>query len=228
MSKKSKKSSQTIPRLSQQERRRLSRLIRAGCEEADLCITIRHGVTEDELFIWALGHQGTPLHVAAAVGNIGAVEAILNNGGAIDPPDGKLECTPLIFAARMGREEVVRLLIERHADVHARDMNGNTSIYYAAIGDSIDCCRLLISAGVPVDVRNMGGITGLFEAVRRDCSNSARFLVDAGADIDALTAENETPFSAARDKPVMRAILEKAKLERRRGKAYESAERASL
>ena len=58
------------------------------------------------------------------------VEALLGAGAAIDARNGVGE-TPLLVAARAGNNEVVRLLVERHADVNAADNLQHTALYYA-------------------------------------------------------------------------------------------------
>jgi ankyrin repeat protein len=58
----------------------------------------------------------TPLHVAAAVGNKGAVELLLAKGADANAKD-QLGKTPLHWAAAGGQKEVAELLIAKGADI---------------------------------------------------------------------------------------------------------------
>ncbi len=78
-----------------------------------------------------------PLHVAASAGDLKAIEAELDKGTLVDLPYDDTEMrfstnfhepsrsrvrkqTPLMLAAESGREEAVKLLVARGADIYAR------------------------------------------------------------------------------------------------------------
>ena len=69
--------------------------------------------------------------------------------GAHSPQEHR--ATLLHYAARTGRAEVLRLLIERGADVDACTKEGVTALHEAAVGDHLDCVRLLNKAGAQLD-----------------------------------------------------------------------------
>jgi len=67
-------------------------------------------------------------------------------------PDGQ---TVLMLAARTGNEQSVRLLLERGAQVDARETRtGTTALMWAVIEDRPDVVRALIKAGASVDLRS--------------------------------------------------------------------------
>ncbi|MDN7245557.1 ankyrin repeat domain-containing protein [Planococcus shenhongbingii] len=81
----------------------------------------------------AIDEEGqTPLYQAAADGNSELVEYLLDNGADIDlSGDG---VTPLIIAScyfDSNQLETVKLLVERGADIHAKDNEGQTALFYA-------------------------------------------------------------------------------------------------
>lgn len=77
-------------------------------------------------------HGQTSLYQAAADGNRELVEYLLDNGADIDlSGDGM---TPLIIAScyfDSNQLETVKLLVERGADIHAKDNEGQTALFYA-------------------------------------------------------------------------------------------------
>lgn len=55
--------------------------------------------------------------------------------------------TALLVAARAGNNEVVRLFLERHADVNAADNRQHTALYYAGERGSTEIIEMLLTAG---------------------------------------------------------------------------------
>jgi ankyrin repeat protein len=74
------------------------------------------------------------------------VEALLGAGASIDARNGVGE-TALLVAARAGNNEVVRLFLERHADVNAADNRQHTALYYAGERGSTEIIEMLLTAG---------------------------------------------------------------------------------
>jgi uncharacterized protein len=60
----------------------------------------------------------------------------------------------LIVAARAGDVGRVRSLLERDADVDARDASGATALVAAAYSNHVDVARSLIEAGADVNVKD--------------------------------------------------------------------------
>ncbi|HUQ72260.1 MAG TPA: ankyrin repeat domain-containing protein [Planctomycetaceae bacterium] len=61
-------------------------------------------------------------------------------------PDGRGDL-PIHHASRNGDTEIVRLLIERGADVNAKNPRGHTVLYCAGGHGHLDCLRLLLESG---------------------------------------------------------------------------------
>lgn len=83
------------------------------------------------------------------------------------------DATLLMLAAQEGETAVVKLLIDRGADVNAKDSAGRTALMLVAeegigttSGKQSDVARLLLSNGVNVNVRDNNGDTALMRATK--------------------------------------------------------------
>jgi ankyrin repeat protein len=100
------------------------------------------------------------------------------------PPQGEQPPTPggmtaLSFAAREGRLEAARLLIDAGADVNAREANGITPLVMAITNRHTPVAALLLARGADPDAADWWGRTPLWAAV--DMRN---------LDLDSRTLEN--------------------------------------
>lgn len=83
---------------------------------------------------------------SASTGNLNSVDRLIKSGCNINSraDDGS---TALHCAARAGQAAVLELLIERGADVNARNRRGRIPVFEAIIGRDLDCIVLLLKAG---------------------------------------------------------------------------------
>jgi ankyrin repeat protein len=118
--------------------------------------------------------------------------ADVNAGGAI----------PLIGAARYGSAQIVKMLLDHHADPDSADGYGNSALVIAitAPRENTEVVHALLRAGARVDRRSTDRRTPLMWASLRCRAGVARELLDGGADAGATADAGET------------AMLEAAKL----------------
>ncbi|CAG8586078.1 4737_t:CDS:2 [Paraglomus occultum] len=93
------------------------------------------------------------LREAAARGDMEAMTSLITTNPPLDlnKPDDKGR-TPLHFACASGHEGVVKLLIERGANVNAEpDVAGNRPLHLAVIASKLDCVVLLLEAGAKIN-----------------------------------------------------------------------------
>ena len=97
-------------------------------------------------------------------------------------------------AARSGAHEVVRLLLERGADVNAAETwRGQTSLMWAAGEGHAHLIPTMLSYGADVHARSKKGWTPLLFAVREGEVDVVQTLLEAGADVEeALPVEEHT------------------------------------
>jgi Ankyrin repeats (3 copies) len=89
-----------------------------------------------------------PAALLAAVtsGDIGRVQAVLDQGGSTKEADGSGR-SPLFLAVIQGRADLVRLLLARGADANAADHSGQTPLQRAQQDNQVEIAALLAGAG---------------------------------------------------------------------------------
>jgi hypothetical protein len=79
----------------------------------------------------------------------------------VNAKDSIFGATPLSLAALLGQTETVALLIEKGADVNARNEDGATPLHIAAFLGQYEIAELLIQSGADVNIKNNNGETPL-------------------------------------------------------------------
>ncbi len=110
------------------EIRLLDRLLKAG---ADPDVRLSNGQS-------ALG-------AAAAAGEIATARLLIARGAHVDCRTRLTFDTPLIEAAQMNRLDMVRLLLDRAADVGAQDVMGRSALDWARANSNADMVQLIQS-----------------------------------------------------------------------------------
>ena len=91
---------------------------------------------------------------AARTGNFKAVQALLTNDADINLQDVE-GMTALMFAALNGMHDVVKLLVDKGADVNLRsNKHRETSLMYAAGKGHLDIVKMLLDKGADVNLRS--------------------------------------------------------------------------
>src|SRR5215831_934961 len=73
--------------------------------------------------------------------------------------------TPLLYAARDGRLEAAKILVDAGADLEMTDPNGTTPLLMAISDDQMSTARFLIDKGATINVSDWYGRTPLWTAV---------------------------------------------------------------
>jgi ankyrin repeat protein len=147
------------------------------------------------------------LHEAAAIGDTNRVRTALERHPEhldTDSPEG---FTPLALAAHFGHIEVIRLLIDRGADVDRRATHrlAVTPLHAALFGRQVDAALLLIERGADVTLARGGagwkraGWTPLHYAASMGFATLVQPLLDRGADSSRRDEEGKTPLDLAID-----------------------------
>jgi ankyrin repeat protein len=134
-------------------------------------------------------YGGTAMHRAAFQGRDEVIKVLLAHGvdvnlksGGPGFPVGLNGETPLIEAAS-GHVETVRLLIDRGADVNARNAMGQTALIRAAMNGESEVILSLLQHGADPSIRDSQGHFALADAGRRCPSPEAcRALIERSKD----------------------------------------------
>ena len=117
--------------------------------------------------------------------------------------------------------ESVHALVDAGADVHEKNIRGETPLHWAILGRNLEPIRVLIEAGTDVHTKDDKGQTPLHTATKdgnwagrsrlrrfgrnlywvddRSCAEVIRALIEAGSDVHAKDDAGKTPLDWAKN-----------------------------
>lgn len=132
---------------------------------------------------------------AAQTGDVAALAALLDaHPDLIDALAGRgfAKATALHLAVLRNQHAAIRLLIERGADLNARDFPDNAApLHFAAVHGDMETIRLLVEAGADVDGKGDDygiGVLGWATCFKEAREDVAAYLLDHGATLDIWSA----------------------------------------
>nr|WP_223158783.1 ankyrin repeat domain-containing protein [Wolbachia endosymbiont of Pentalonia nigronervosa] len=135
-----------------------------------------------------------PIHIAAQGGSKDIIEFFLNEGMSVNDIAIGNGWTPLHYTAWKGHVNTAKFLVERGANINAKDNISNTPIILGAWHGQLDIVTYFISdENVNVNTRDGKGNDGrtiLHYAAQNDKLEVVKFLVEKGADINAIATGN--------------------------------------
>ncbi len=81
--------------------------------------------------------------------------------------------------------DIVKYLIEKGADVNAKDYYGVTALMYAALYGHLDIVKYLVEHGADVNAKNVNGDLALMYASNYGHTDIVKYLVEKGSDVNA-------------------------------------------
>uniref|UniRef100_A0A8C9N883 Ankyrin 2 n=1 Tax=Serinus canaria TaxID=9135 RepID=A0A8C9N883_SERCA len=165
--------------------------------------------------IQAITERGeTALHMAARAGQVEVVRCLLRNGALVDararvdkcigrpvgtPEDAELreEQTPLHIASRLGKTEIVQLLLQHMAHPDAATTNGYTPLHISAREGQLDVASVLLEAGASHSMSTKKGFTPLHVAAKYGSLEVAKLLLQRRACPDSAGKNGLTPLHVA-------------------------------
>lgn len=106
--------------------------------------------------------------------------------------------TPLIVAAKVQNNNIIKLLIDNNCDINSKDETGCTALMYSAKSRNLKAIKLLASQNnCDVNISNKYRLTALHEMAKTSHFDIFVELINRGANVDALDKWNNTPLMYA-------------------------------
>eukprot|EP01027_Heterolobosea_sp_BB2_P014661 GEZU01021028.1.p1 GENE.GEZU01021028.1~~GEZU01021028.1.p1 ORF type:complete len:215 (-),score=56.31 GEZU01021028.1:20-664(-) len=106
-------------------------------------------------------------------------------GGDVNIKEQRNQVTPLHWAAREGKLNVLEFLLENGADINFQDKDGYSALHYAALNGHTDVVRHLVKEGANVNAVDNQLRTPLHRACEKNRFDCVKILVvDGKADVN--------------------------------------------
>lgn len=153
------------------------------------------------------------LYTAIENGDQFAVTTFVDAGFDINKHRDTDGQTPLIYASRLGKTDVVRKLLDAKADINGRDSANQSALSRSLIERHDDTFELLLNhPGVDVNVKGLNNATPLITCVSRSWESAVQRLLDLGADISAQDNDGDTALHVAatiNNERILKLLLDK-------------------
>jgi ankyrin repeat protein len=146
----------------------------------------------------------SPMHFAAANGNIEMVNSLLKKGADINIKDNQ-DRSPMHLAASNGKTDMVWLLADNKAKIDQVDKSGATPLHSSAKNGHKDIVEFLASNGANVNIQDNQKTSPMHFAASSGNINMINSLLQKGADINIQDGNGQSPmhFAASNGKTDM-------------------------
>jgi hypothetical protein len=128
-------------------------------------------------FDYVVPYYGSIFSIVITNGNIELINDLLERGAKLNAPPG--EITPLMEAALTGNPEIVKIFLEKGAEIHSISVEGITALSYACASGSLDTVKLLLNNGA--DPNGDDKDPPLINAAIHASPETIELLIESGA-----------------------------------------------
>ncbi|XP_058982553.1 ankyrin-1 [Musca domestica] len=140
-----------------------------------------------------------PLANAIAFGDMCVVDSLLSAGASVHVGNPNNNRTPLHQAFYYGRVAVARMLLNKKADMEAKDMYGLTPCHLAVDANQGEILKFALENGANAESKDACGWTLLMRAVVMDSDFTIlKLIMQFGADLENRDMRNLTCMDLAR------------------------------
>jgi len=129
--------------------------------------------------------KAVELYRACDKGAVADVRELVASGAPVDGQVGRYRYTPLIAVACDSHLEVLKFLIDCHANVNLPDSQGSTALLHACWEDHAPCALALIDGGADVNLASEYGRTPLMYAAFKGDDTIIQALIAHHVKLDA-------------------------------------------
>jgi ankyrin repeat protein len=143
-------------------------------------------------------NNDTYLHIACLTSTFNIVQILINNGAdkVINIPNDFYD-TPIFYASKNNDSRILRLLIEKGAEVNLTNKWNSTPLYTASANNIEENCDILINHTKDLNFKTNFNDTVLISATRNNLKNIVKRLIMKGANIKIKNNLNESAFDIA-------------------------------
>ncbi len=122
---------------------------------------------------------------------------------------GNEKSTPLHIASNMGHTKIVVLLVQKGADLNAKDKYNITPLHGACYGGHTKTAKVLIQKGADLNAKNKIGSTPLEVASRFGHTQIVKLLIQKGADVHGSGKDDWTPLHFALNAEIAKMLIDR-------------------
>jgi ankyrin repeat protein len=124
-------------------------------------------------------YGGSALTDAIYWGSLGIAQLLLDNGTDVNVKREGI--TALMWAIQRGYQQTTQALIDKGAEIDARDDGGETALIWASYFGRLAVVQALLAKGAKVNAKSKKGITALILASQKGHRDVGELLIKAGA-----------------------------------------------
>jgi len=149
----------------------------------------------------------SPLHLAAANGNVNEVKRLLYDCADVNAKD-KTGNIPLHIAASHKQAEIVKLFLDAGVDINVwtNEFSPKTPLHIAAEHGSLEVAKVLIAYGADVNSTDKFGRTPLHSAAEHGAVKIVQLLLSNGSDVNTKKQRSVQPLHLAVDQGNFEAV----------------------